>query len=193
MARRVVAPLGADRDGGPLRQLAGTRCSNGLPTAAGRGERPRRVPPARRRRDRQRSGLVRATAQRSRGALPRRRRDDSESSESFPANRHAGRCRPAGERVPANDVRGRLPVDVGVRGRRRLDRRSRGVSPTTTSQLLAGTFRVAEWPRSNPSKISSKKLTGTSWIWPVPDGHGSRERPAQRHHPVLDGHSSGYS
>ena len=38
---------------GPLRPLAGTRCSNGLPTAAACGERPRRVPPARRRRDRQ--------------------------------------------------------------------------------------------------------------------------------------------
>lgn len=40
---------------------------------------------------------------------------------------------------------------------------------------------------SNPSKISSKKLTGTFWIWPVLGGHGSRVRPAQRHYSVLDG------
>lgn len=39
------------------------------------------------------------------------------------------------------------------------------------------------------SKIASKKLAGTSWLWAVLDGHACRESPARWHNLVLDGHA----
>ena len=145
MARRVVAPLGADRDG--------DRCDRWLGPGARTGC--RQPPDAVNVRVEFHPLAVDEIAsavdwyERQRSGLGMRFLDVVETT----VNRASGSPRigtpvvaDQRERVAASDVPGRIPVDVGVRGRRRVDRRSCGVSPTATSQLLVGTFRVAEWP-----------------------------------------------